>query len=141
MNTAVTGSTTTGPSSSRLSSQHNDPGSGLRAVTECTGSAVVVQVGGVIDASNKTAWQRLVSENGAIAIAPGPLVVDIREVDFLGSGAYAVLAQESARCRSRGVNLRLVTSQPIVARTIAACGLRGLLPIYATVETALAPSA
>ncbi len=55
--------------------------------------------------------------------------------------AYAVLAQESVRCRRRGVNLRLVSNQPIVARTIAACGLRRLLPMYTTVETALAPPA
>lgn len=128
-----------GPSSTRPSSQPSDLHSGLRAVTECTGSAVVVHVGGDIDASNEVAWQRLVSKSAAIAIAPGPFVIDIRDLDFMGSCAYAVLAQESVRCRRRGVNMRLVSNQPIVARTIAACGLRGLIPLYATVETALAP--
>lgn len=49
-----------GPSSTRPSSQPSDLHSGLRAVTECTGSAVVVHVGGDIDASNEVAWQRLV---------------------------------------------------------------------------------
>lgn len=119
-----------GPSSTRPSSQPSDLHSGLRAVTECTGSAVVVHVGGDIDASNEVAWQRLVSKSAAIAIAPGPFVIDIRDLDFMGSCAYAVLAQESVRCRRRGA---------IVARTIAACGLRRLIPLYATVETALAP--
>lgn len=128
-----------GPSSTRPSSQPSDLHSGLRAVTECTGSAVVVHVGGDIDASNEVAWQRLVSKSAAIAIAPGPFVIDIRDLDFMGSCAYAVLAQESVRCRRRGVNMRLVSNQPIVARTIAACGLRQLIPLYATVETALAP--
>lgn len=128
-----------GPSSTRPSSQPSDLHSGLRAVTECTGSAVVVHVGGDIDASNEVAWQRLVSKSAAIAIAPGPFVIDIRDLDFMGSCAYAVLAQESVRCRRRGVNMRLVSNQPIVARTIAACGLRRLIPLYATVETALAP--
>lgn len=89
--------------------------------------------------SNEVAWQRLVSKSAAIAIAPGPFVIDIRDLDFMGSCAYAVLAQESVRCRRRGVNMRLVSNQPIVARTIAACGLRRLIPLYATVETALAP--
>ncbi|QUR67662.1 anti-sigma factor antagonist [Mycobacterium spongiae] len=130
-----------GPSNARLSSQPNDTHSGLRAVTECTGSAVVVHVGGDIDASNEAAWQRLVNRSAAIAIAPGPFVIDIRDLEFMGSCAYAVLAQESVRCRRRGVSLRLVTSQPIVARTIAACGLRRLVPMYPTVETALAPPA
>lgn len=128
-----------GPSSTRPSSQPSDLHSGLRAVTECTGSAVVVHVGGDIDASNEVAWQRLVSKSAAIAIAPGPFVIDIRDLDFMGSCAYAVLAQESVRCRRRGVNMRLVSNQPIVARTIAACGLRRLIPLYATAETALAP--
>lgn len=128
-----------GPSSTRPSSQPSDLHSGLRAVTECTGSAVVVHVGGDIDASNEVAWQRLVSKSAAIAIAPGPFVIDIRDLDFMGSCAYAVWAQESVRCRRRGVNMRLVSNQPIVARTIAACGLRRLIPLYATVETPLAP--
>jgi anti-anti-sigma regulatory factor len=35
----------------------------------------------------------------------------------------------------------LVSNQPIVARTIAACGLRRLLPMFTTVEAALAPPA
>ncbi|MCV7195168.1 anti-sigma factor antagonist [Mycobacterium angelicum] len=138
MNTVALGSFS-GPSSTRLSSQLSDPHSGLRAVTECTGSAVVVHVGGDIDASNEAVWQRLVSRSSAIAIAPGPYVIDIRELDFMGSCAYAVLAQESVRCRRRGVSLRLVSSQPIVARTIAACGLRRLLPMYSSVEAALVP--
>lgn len=127
------------PSSTRLSSQVSDPHNGLRAVTECSGSAVVVHVGGDIDASNETIWQRLVNRSAAIAIAPGPFVIDVRELDFLGSCAYAVLAQESVRCRRRGVSLRLVSNQPIVARTIAACGLRRLLPMYSSVEAALTP--
>lgn len=130
-----------GISSTRLSSQPSDPHSGLRAVTECAGSAVVVHVGGEIDASNEAAWQRLVNRSAAIAIAPGPFVIDIRDLEFMGSCAYAVLAQESVRCRRRGVSLRLVSNQPIVARTIAACGLRRLLPMYATVEAALVPPA
>lgn len=138
MNTVAIGSFP-GPASTRLSSHLNDPHSGLRALTETTGSAVVVHVGGDIDASNEVVWQRLISRSAAIAIAPGPFVIDVRDLEFMGSCAYAVLAQESVRCRRRSVSLRLVTNQPIVARTIAACGLRRLLPMYSTVETALSP--
>ncbi|QNI07171.1 anti-sigma factor antagonist [Mycobacterium kubicae] len=139
MKTAAVG--TSSVSSSRSpDAQPSDSHTGLRSVTETTGSAVVVRVGGDIDASNEAVWRRLVTRNAAVAIAPGPFVVDIRDIDFLGSCAYAVLAQESVKCGRRGVSMRLVTSQPIVARTIAACGLRRLLPMYTSVETALVPA-
>jgi anti-anti-sigma factor len=125
------------PSGTRLSSQFGDPNSGLRAITECTGSAVVVHVGGDIDASNESVWRRLVSRSAAIAIAPGPFVIDLRALEFMGSCAYSALASEAVQCRRRGVNVRLVGGHPVVARTIAACGLGRLLPMYATVENAL----
>lgn len=128
-----------GPESTGLDSQLNDSPSVLRAVTECTGSAVVVRVDGDIDASNEGVWQQLVSQSAAAAVAPGPLVIDVRHLEFMGSGGYAVLAQASVRCRRHRVNLRLVSNQPIVTRTIAACGLRRLLPTYTSVENALAP--
>ena len=138
MNTAALG-TAPGSATTRSHSQLGEAQSGIRTVTECAGSAVVVHVGGDIDASNENVWQRLVNRSASIAIAPGPFVIDVRELDFMGSCAYAVLAQASVRCRRRGVNLRLVSNQPIVARTIAACGLRRLLPMYTSVESALSP--
>ncbi len=128
------------PSSTRLRSHFGDTNSGLRAFTECSGSAVVVHVGGDIDASNETTWRRLVSRTASIAIAPGPFVIDVRDLDFMGSCAYAILAQEAERCRERGVSLRLVGSQPVVARTIDACGLHRLLPMYNSLDIALSPA-
>jgi anti-anti-sigma factor len=140
MDTAAVGRSSPA-TNSRLGSQAADTQGGLRAVTECTGSSVVVHVGGDIDASNESTWQQVLSQSAARAVAPGSFVIDVRDLDFMGSRGYAVLAHEAAQCRSRGVNLRLVTSQPIVAQTIAACGLRPLLPTYATLETALSPPA
>ena len=55
----------------------------------------------------------------------------------MGSCAYATLANEAVRCGRRGVNVRLVSSQPVVARTIAVCGLGRLLPMYTSRENAL----
>lgn len=124
-------------SNTRLSSQFGDPNSGLRSITELSGSAVVIHVGGDIDASNDSVWQRMVSRTASIASAPGPFVIDVRALDFMGSCAYVALANEAVRCGRRGVELRLVSNQPVVARTIAACGLARLLPLYASVETAL----
>jgi anti-anti-sigma factor len=81
------------------------------------------------------------SQSAAQAVTLGSFVIDVRDLDFMGSRGYAALAHEAVECRSRGINLRLVVSQPIVAHTIAACGLRPLLPTYTTVETALLPTA
>lgn len=128
------------PASVRLSSQFGDPNSGLRSITELSGSAVVIHVGGDIDASNESVWQRMINRAAATAIAPGPFVIDVRAVDFMGSCAYVALASEALRCGRRGVNLRMVSNQPVVARTIAACGLSRLLPMYTSVENALSLS-
>src|SRR5690349_281786 len=86
------------PSYTRLSSQFGDPGSGLRAVTELSGSAVVIHVGGDVDASNDSVWRRMVNRTASIASAPGPLVVDVRALDFMGSCTYVALADEAVRC-------------------------------------------
>jgi anti-anti-sigma factor len=127
-------------SRTRLRPNFGDTQSGLRAFTECTGSAVVIHVGGDIDATNAGSWQRLLSRSAAIAIAPGPFVIDVRDLEFMAPCGYAVLAQEAERCNSRGVRLRLVSTQPVVARTIGACGLLRLLPMYASVDHAISPT-
>lgn len=138
MDTGAIG-TFSGPANTRPGPHFGDTHSGLRSFTECSGSAVVVHVGGDIDASNEGSWQRLVSRSASIAIAPGPIVIDVRDLEFMGSCGYAVLAREAEQCQRRGVHLRLVSSQPVVARTIAACGLQRLLPLYSSVDTALSP--
>jgi anti-anti-sigma factor len=99
---------------------------------------VIISAGGEVDAANEHAWRRLVEEAAAVATPPGPLIVDINGLDFIGCCAFAILAAESARCRSRGVALRLVSCDPGVARVIQACNVGGVLPLHPTIETALA---
>lgn len=124
--------------SAGLASQRGGAPRALRASTQRIGSAVVIAVGGEVDASNEGDWHYLLDEMAATAIPPGPVVVDVRGLDFMGCCAYAVLARQAERCRRRGVTLCLVSTQPIVVRTVGACGLRWLLPIHPTIETALA---
>jgi hypothetical protein len=71
MNTVAAG-TGSDPSRTPLNNQPCEIDSGLRATTERTGSAVVLHVGGDIDASNESVWQQLVHRSTAIAEAPGP---------------------------------------------------------------------
>lgn len=127
--------------STRLVSELGHSRSTLRATTDCDGPAVLVHAGGEIDAHNEDTWRQLVSEAAAVATPPGPFIVDVTDVDFMGCCAFAVLADESEWCRRRGVELRLVSRQPIVARVVKACGLTGLLPTYPSVESALAAPA
>ena len=124
--------------STRLVYELGDPNSTLRAATDRRGSAVVISAGGEIDACNEDTWRHLVSEAAGVVTAPGPLVVDVTGIDFMGGCAFAVLAEEAARCRRRGVDVRLVSHQPIVARIVDACGLSGVLHIDPTVDSALA---
>jgi anti-anti-sigma factor len=123
--------------SSRLVSELAQARSTLRMTTERIDLAVIVTAGGELDASNEATWRRLLSEAAAAAGPPGPLVVDVSGLDFMGCCAYAALAEEAERCRQHGVQLRLVSSQPVVARVVEACGLSELLPVDASVDAAL----
>jgi anti-anti-sigma factor len=127
--------------SSRLISELAQARSTLRTTIERSDLAVIVSAGGELDASNETTWRRLLSEAAMAAGSPGPLVVDISGLDFMGCCAYAALGEEAERCRRRGVEMRLVSSQPVVARIVTACGLSELLPVENSVDIALSACA
>ena len=116
---------------------HGDSRHALRASSERYGSAVIVRVGGEVDACNQDVWRNLLTKMAGSAIAPGPFVVDVRQMHFMGCGAFLELAQEARRCHRREVSMCLVSQQPIVGHIVAAAGLRPLLTMYRTVETAL----
>jgi anti-anti-sigma factor len=124
--------------STRLVYQLGDPHSTLRATTDRRGAAVLIYAGGEIDACNEETWRRLVSEAASVVTSPGPLVVDVTGLDFMACCAVEVLAEQAESLRPRGVELRLVSPQQIVSRIVDACGLGGMLPIYPTVDSALA---
>jgi anti-anti-sigma factor len=127
--------------STRLLYELGDPHSTLRATTDRSDGAVLVNAGGEVDACNERTWRRLVSEAAGVVTSPGPLVIDVTGLGFLGCCAFAVLADEAQRCRTRGIELRLVSREPIIARIVAASGLGGVLPIYPTSEAALTTTA
>ena len=123
--------------SSRLISELSRARSSLRATTERDGLAVIVSAGGELDASNDATWRRLLSEASAAAAPPGPLVIDLSGLDFIGCCAYSALAEEAERSRERGVEIRLASNQAVVARIVQACGLSELLPVDHSVDAAL----
>ncbi|GFG96727.1 anti-sigma factor antagonist [Mycobacterium timonense] len=127
--------------STKLVYELGDPNSTLRATADRSGPAVLIYAGGEIDACNEHTWRHLVSEAASVVTAPGPFVIDVTGLEFMGCCAFATLADEAKRCQQRGIELRLVSCEPIVARIIDACGLSGVLPIYPTVDSALSAAA
>ncbi len=127
--------------STRLVYELGDPHSTLRATTDRNGAAVLINAGGEVDACNEHTWRRLVSEAASVVIPPGPFVVDVTGLDFMGCCAFAALADEAQRCRDRGIELRLVSHEPIVARIVDAGGLNAVRPISPTADAALASAA
>lgn len=124
--------------STKLVYELGDPHSTLRATTDRSGPAVLIYAGGEIDACNEETWRHLVTEAAAVVTAPGPLIVDVSGLEFMGCCAFAVLAEQAKRCGERGVELRLASLDPFVGRIVDACGLSRTLPVYPTVDSALA---
>ncbi|WP_346773481.1 anti-sigma factor antagonist, partial [Mycobacterium sp. P7213] len=109
----------------------------LHVLVERRGSALLVHAGGSVDASNIAVWRRLVGEAAEVATAPGPLIIDTSALEFMGICAFAVLVEESASCRRRGIRLCLVSDQHITARVVDAAGIDAELSFAATVDDAL----
>lgn len=127
--------------STKLVYELGDPTSTLRATADRSGPSVVIYAGGDVDACNEDTWRHLVCESASGVTAPGPFVVDVTGLDFMGCCAFSVLADEARSCQERGIDLRLVSCAPVVTRIVDACGLSGVLPIYPTVDSALSAAA
>jgi anti-anti-sigma factor len=122
--------------STKLVSALNNPRGTLRTLAQRDGTIVTVYAGGEVDAANEHTWQQLLREAAAATPPPGPLVIDTDGLDFMGCCAFTALAEEADRCRSRGIRMCVVSSKPIVRRTITACGLGSRLPVYPNADAA-----
>ncbi|QZA06635.1 anti-sigma factor antagonist [Mycolicibacter heraklionensis] len=109
----------------------------LHVLVERRGSALLVHAGGSVDASNVAVWRRLIGEAAEVATAPGPLIIDTSGLEFMAICAFAVLVEESAGCRRRGIRLCLVSDQRIAARVVDAVGIDAALSFAATVDDIL----
>ncbi|AXN44018.1 Anti-sigma-F factor antagonist RsfA [Mycobacterium marinum] len=123
----------------RLVRELGDPHSTLRATTDFRTAAVLIHAGGEVDAANEHTWRQLVAETAASAPSPGLFIVDVSGLDFMGCCAFEVLAEQADQCRTRGVELRIASAAHTrVTRIVAACGLSDALPVYRSVDAALA---
>jgi len=89
---------------------------------DSTGSPVV-HIGGELDMSNVEAIEVQIA--GAVANAPGILIVDLSGLEFIDSSGIALLL----RAADRVGRLELRNPSGIVQRVIQATGLSEVLPV------------
>jgi anti-sigma B factor antagonist len=96
------------------------------------GGVVVLSLVGSIDAASGKVLDAVVED--VLSRQVTALVVELSAVDFLGSPALRVLVtlQESLS------NFAVVADDPVVVRPIQITGLDELLPLYPTLDDALA---
>jgi anti-sigma B factor antagonist len=99
------------------------------------GEVAVVAVAGVIDAV--TAPQFDEALRAAVANKPEGLVVDLTAVEFLASAGMGVLvaAHDDA---DDGTRFSVVADGPATSRPLKLVGIADIVPLYATLDDALA---
>jgi anti-anti-sigma factor len=97
-------------------------------------STVIVTAHGELDAANT---QQFVDYAVRQASHIARLVLDLSGVKFFGTAGFSALHAVNVRCAAAGVDWALVPS-PMVTRLLRICDPDSALPIYATVQAAVA---
>lgn len=101
---------------------------------DVAGEASVLRLAGELDLYNADELRAGLAE--AIACARGRVVVDLAEVEFLDSTALGVLIEARSKLGPNG--LTLAAPQLEIRRTLQVSGIDRQLPVYDTVDEALA---
>ncbi|WP_051166607.1 STAS domain-containing protein [Amycolatopsis orientalis] len=112
-----------------------DPAREFRVERADRPPAAVLAVHGEVDMITAPLLTAAVDE--ALADAPPVVVVDLAAVEFLASAGLTALVTLSQREASRA-SLRIVASSRASLRPIQLTGLERTLPLYPTVEAAVA---
>jgi anti-sigma B factor antagonist len=107
---------------------------------EVTPDAVVTRIGGQVDHATITAFTEHLRAAEAAATPPTPVVLDLTDVDFFGSGGLAALVELNLRCTQAGRPLRIIADQRAVTRPIALTGLHASLDVVPTLQQAIGRS-
>lgn len=114
-----------------------EAGPSLVITVDRSGPAVVAQVKGEIDLATRDEFQAGVDD--AMAGDPLAVVIDVREVGFMGSLGLAVLVQAHQRAEDLGIPFYLVTSADgVIPRLLDIAGLSQVFSAARSVEDALA---
>jgi anti-sigma B factor antagonist len=99
--------------------------------------AVVARIRGEVDLSNA---EHLHDELASRVGETPWLVLELSECDYLDSAGLGVIARVHARCRARGVRLRIVVprSASTVERVLGITGMDEVLQVDRSIDEALA---
>jgi anti-anti-sigma factor len=106
---------------------------------EISDGAVVLHLRGEIDMATGPLLDEQLGRAVTVATPPGPLVVDLSEVQHLGSVGVALLTACHRRCQASGIAMRIVTGDGPIASILSMIPIG--LDIYDQVATALTAGA
>jgi anti-sigma B factor antagonist len=109
----------------------------------------------LVVATRGSPWVRVVEAAGSIDLLTAPelaahlfvalaegipviVVVDLRQVDFLGAAGLSVLVAADQRAQAQQITLRVVASTHATCRALSITGLDQTLNVYSALEPALA---
>lgn len=96
----------------------------------------VLHLFGEIDRSTQSGLAAALAH--VLAAWPRHVVVGLADVDFLGSHGVSALYAVHRDALERGASLALSAPRPIVARVLRITGVDAIMPVYPTMEQALA---
>jgi anti-sigma B factor antagonist len=102
----------------------------LTTRSQRTGAQTTVHVTGEIDLHTASALETALERARLDVLAPfghPDLLVDLREVSFLGAAGLRVLAVVHLRCVADGTSMRVLGSQRAVLRPMELTGLQQLV--------------
>ena len=107
----------------------------LRFSTEPHGTSVVVTVQGELDVTSSQRFDDCLSEAAAES---DQVILDMSEVDFMDTTALAVIVAHWRRAADEGGRFLLAGARYRYTKALWITGLADRLPMYDTVEVALA---
>jgi anti-sigma B factor antagonist len=108
----------------------------LHWCVEPSAAATVVHVAGEIDLSTEPDFTDAIAN--AFSHCSTLVVADLREVEFMGSTGLNVLLQARQHAELAGQSFRLANPSKAVHRAMRISGVDQVLPVFDTVELALA---
>jgi len=97
--------------------------------------AAVVRLRGAADVAGVDQLRQQLLD--LVAAEPASIVLDLGELEFIGSAALGAVVLAHIRCRTIQTEIRLVSPQASVQRTLAVTRLTKLFEIFETVDAAI----
>ena len=111
----------------------------LRLATTDESGITVLAAHGEVDVSTAPQLRQAIIEEASAG--PGPLVIDLSDVDFLDSTGLGVLVSGLKRFRTMGTDVILVIASNRIAKVFEITGLTQVFRIHGTREAAIAAAA